>query len=586
MCMSADTFKRMNASEGLSSVASFSLGLSMSMRGAAISGNGDDSNGSSGTSTASVPPPSNNPLYHPNQPPPHYVHSGLMRCLRPPAPPRKPSFQDLFPVVPQVSSTAGNGSSASGTGRRRSSLTGQALWIGRRRSSCAAAVELINKRRPSTLFGGTGPISGLTHRKSSGSGGLLSTGWHLKASGLMGSGRRRRRLSTIDERLRLSNAGDHLQAATAATIAEEDSEDEPTTPVEQKIEVLPIIKKQCEPPAAATSTAELPTAVCHGFDADNTGNGGSTRASACSGVVEEPLRIDDSRNEATFACSSNRHIVQGCSSSSTSADADSGSALSALPSSFSSPSSSSSVSRHSAAAVPCASATSATKSTNNDVADQAIKSQSDSAETKSNSRKTDTNASLCESTDLEMQSDGNHSSLVNCSSSASSLQSSSVAAPSTVGDCTVGIVESEVKSSATGDAVTRTLVDAESRLTANIVDKENCCRSPAVDHCRHVPAVSSADDAQCAMLRSENETRSPPTRRGAVVSVEIQRTPADSCRSKATKTNPSQPSSSTSVYAISSSRRSRSLDSVGFRSRLEQLGLLTPGLSSATSVIM
>jgi len=97
----ADTFQRMNASEGLSSVASFSLGLSMSMRGSPVT---DDADKTGHIHSCTVPPT-----------------TGLRR----PAP-RKPSFQDLFPVQPPSVSPAGGSSKPT---------TGSTLTAHRRRSS-------------------------------------------------------------------------------------------------------------------------------------------------------------------------------------------------------------------------------------------------------------------------------------------------------------------------------------------------------------------------------------------------------------------------------------------------------------------
>ena len=81
----ADTFQRMNASEGLSSVASFSLGLSMSMRGSPVTDEADKT----GHQHCYTGPPVN--------------------TLRRPIPvvARKPSFQDLFPVQPAAVPPAG-----------------------------------------------------------------------------------------------------------------------------------------------------------------------------------------------------------------------------------------------------------------------------------------------------------------------------------------------------------------------------------------------------------------------------------------------------------------------------------------------
>jgi len=81
--MLADTFQRMNASEGLSSVASFSLGLSMSMRGSPVNDDADKSTGY-------------HHHHHPHGcsgPPPNALNT----LRRPIPPPRKPSFQDLLP---------------------------------------------------------------------------------------------------------------------------------------------------------------------------------------------------------------------------------------------------------------------------------------------------------------------------------------------------------------------------------------------------------------------------------------------------------------------------------------------------------
>ena len=100
----ADTFQRMNASEGLSSVASFSLGLSMSMRGSPVTDEADKTGGHAHVCTG--PPPN---------------------ALRRPIPaPRKPSFQDLFPVQPPAVSSGGVTKPAAGSTlaarRRRSSI--------------------------------------------------------------------------------------------------------------------------------------------------------------------------------------------------------------------------------------------------------------------------------------------------------------------------------------------------------------------------------------------------------------------------------------------------------------------------------
>ena len=86
--MLVDTFQRMNASEGLSSVASFSLGLSMSMRGSPVTDEADKSGGSG----------------HP-----HCYTGPPVNTLRRPIPvvARKPSFQDLFPVQPAAVPPAG-----------------------------------------------------------------------------------------------------------------------------------------------------------------------------------------------------------------------------------------------------------------------------------------------------------------------------------------------------------------------------------------------------------------------------------------------------------------------------------------------
>ena len=102
--MVADTFQRMNASEGLSSVASFSLGLSMSMRGSPVTDDGDNSSG--------------------HQHHPHPCHGPPANTLRRPIPvPRKPSFQDLFPVQPPAVPSSGTapktGPSAKLAARRR-----------------------------------------------------------------------------------------------------------------------------------------------------------------------------------------------------------------------------------------------------------------------------------------------------------------------------------------------------------------------------------------------------------------------------------------------------------------------------------
>jgi len=104
LVMVADTFQRMNASEGLSSVASFSLGLSMSMRGSPVT----DESDKSGHTHICTGPPTN--------------------TLRRPIPaPRKPSFQDLFPVQPAaVGPVHGTSKPAAGSTlaarRRRSSI--------------------------------------------------------------------------------------------------------------------------------------------------------------------------------------------------------------------------------------------------------------------------------------------------------------------------------------------------------------------------------------------------------------------------------------------------------------------------------
>jgi len=171
-----------------------------------------------------------------------------MRCLRPPAPPRKPSFQDLFPVIPQVTASAGSGSMSLAASRRRTSLTGLA-YVGRRRSSCAAAVELIHRRRPSTLF-----VGGFLHRKldsdsgidGGGDGGrILSTGWHFSASGLVGAGRRRRRLSTIDERVR-GKVESGKQTTVNTCFAEGEEEDTGTSTASSANTVLPVVVEECE----------------------------------------------------------------------------------------------------------------------------------------------------------------------------------------------------------------------------------------------------------------------------------------------------------------------------------------------------
>ena len=110
--MVADTFQRMNASEGLSSVASFSLGLSMSMRGSPVTDEADK---------------------------PGHAHtcSGPPATLRRPIPaPRKPSFQDLFPVQPAALGAGGAttkpaAGSTLAARRRRSSIdpTKLARWF-------------------------------------------------------------------------------------------------------------------------------------------------------------------------------------------------------------------------------------------------------------------------------------------------------------------------------------------------------------------------------------------------------------------------------------------------------------------------
>jgi len=107
--MVADTFQRMNASEGLSSVASFSLGLSMSMRGSPVTEDTDKAG-------------------HPH----HTCTIPAANALRRPMPaPRKPSFQDLFPVQPAACPSAGTTSSTLAARRRRSSIdpTKLAQWF-------------------------------------------------------------------------------------------------------------------------------------------------------------------------------------------------------------------------------------------------------------------------------------------------------------------------------------------------------------------------------------------------------------------------------------------------------------------------
>ena len=148
MVVVVDTFQRMNASEGLSSVASFSLGLSMSMRGSPVT---DDPDKPGHLHTCTGPPPN---------------------TLRRPIPaPRKPSFQDLFPVQPAaVPSSHGAstkpvtaGSKLAASRRRLSSIdpTKLARWfpnkasglLGRRLSrSVLLSVSLRGMFTPPPLF--------------------------------------------------------------------------------------------------------------------------------------------------------------------------------------------------------------------------------------------------------------------------------------------------------------------------------------------------------------------------------------------------------------------------------------------------
>jgi len=116
----------MNASEGLSSVASFSLGLSMSMRGSPVNDDPDQTSGHQ-----------HQPHHHHHH---HHHHPGCSgpptnSLLRPLVAPRKPSFQDLFPVQPAAVSPAAGGATKPGTRalarRRHSSIdpTKLARWI-------------------------------------------------------------------------------------------------------------------------------------------------------------------------------------------------------------------------------------------------------------------------------------------------------------------------------------------------------------------------------------------------------------------------------------------------------------------------
>jgi hypothetical protein len=467
----------------------------------------------------------------------------------------------------------------------------------------------MHRRRPSALFGGSvGHVSGLIHRKlhSGSSGGLLPTGWHLNASGLVG-GSRRRRLSTIDERTRLKHDGCDGEHQLAESVTDEDAEGEVTTPTEHEIPVvaaiLTVVVEECvTPPASATSEiAELCQTGKYNSNAFIQ-NGGS----CCNAVTA----ADDDGNPTTerpkSECSAdtNTSLVSGQrvkDKSTCNFNATESGSLSSSSSFPPEPPSSSDFS----AATAAVHSTSVVDRTAVGVQQQ---HQQHLTELASHSSETSGDGEHDFKSPIAAAADCNK--LVGDLNGAESDKNSSLSIDCTGGSANCGKINTHQRHQDTATKTT-TMAPLAARgfdcrkitavLAANVGDCStradwvtadatltSARRSVSVADYAAAEAAERERIAICnirAATASEiHEPSDIGSNGGSVTKPEVRLTAAVCLRPTAgSGSSPTSSSSSATVLMLSASRRSRSLDSFGFRSRLEKLGLLSMPLSAAAS---